>query len=142
MLLNPNFPSSEIRKTRFGHFFQFLLPLPRKNGYEFFVVQFEANEAHFTTLINFQAYGENAPECLTLVHYTELAEAKNIVLMVGDFDTNLLVSFYSKSVSLEYENSPEVAASWCCPGCRYGPYCNFRRFLLLPHDTHKISQPF
>lgn len=68
----------------------FLLPLPRKEGYEFFVVQFAGNEAHFTSLINFQAFNENAPECLTLVHYTDLADAKGVVLMVGEFDNNIL----------------------------------------------------
>lgn len=73
----------EIHKT-------FLLALPRKNGYEFFVVQFLGNEAHFTSLINFQAFNENAPECLTLVHYTDVAESKDIVLMVGEFDGNSL----------------------------------------------------
>ena len=59
------------------------------------VVQFSGNEAHFTSLINFQAYHENAPECLTLVHYLDLAETKDIVLMVGHFDKNMLVSCYS-----------------------------------------------
>lgn len=68
----------------------FLFPLPRKEGYEFVVVQFSGNEAHFTSLINFQAYHENAPECLTLVHYLDLAESKDIVLMVGHFDKNML----------------------------------------------------
>ncbi len=72
--------------------FQFLFPLPRKEGYEFVVVQFAGKEAHFTTLINFQAYNENAPECLTLVHYTDLADTKDIVLMVGEYDKNVMVS--------------------------------------------------
>ena len=70
----------------------FILPLPRKEGYEFVVVQFAGNEAHFTTLINFQAHSENAPECLTLVHFVDLIEDKGIVLMKGDFDPNVLVS--------------------------------------------------
>jgi len=68
----------------------FILPLPRKEGYEFVVVQFAGNEAHFTTLINFQAHSENAPECLTLVHFVDLIEDKGIVLMKGDFDPNVL----------------------------------------------------
>lgn len=68
----------------------FLFPLPRKEGYEFIVVQFSGNEAHFTSLINFQAFHENAPECLTLVHYLDIAETKGIVLMVGHFDKNML----------------------------------------------------
>ena len=36
---------------------QFLLPLPRQEGYEFVVVQFAGNEAHFTALINYQVSG-------------------------------------------------------------------------------------
>lgn len=32
-----------------------------------------------------QVHKENAPECLTMVHYTELAE-KGIILMRGEYD--------------------------------------------------------
>ena len=70
----------------------FLLPLPRKHGYEFFVVQFSGNEVHLTSLINFQAFKENAPEALTLIHYTELVKDKGIVLMLGEFDEKMIVS--------------------------------------------------
>ena len=56
------------------------------------ILQFLGNEAHFTSLINYQAYSENAPEVMTLVHYTDVAESKEIVLMVGEFDGNSLVS--------------------------------------------------
>ena len=77
-------------ENRFLEYKTFLFPLPRKNGYEFIVVQFLGKSAHFTTLINFQAYHENAPECLTLDHYTELQSDKGIVLMVGRYDSNLL----------------------------------------------------
>jgi len=75
---------------RFDQHKTFLFPLPRKEGYEFIVVQFQGKEAHFTTLINYQAYKENAPECLTMVHYTDLLESKGMVLMVGNFDKNFL----------------------------------------------------
>jgi len=68
----------------------FLFALPRDEGYEFMVCQFAGNEAHFTTLINFQTHGENSPECLTLVYYADLAEEKKIVLMKGDYDKNML----------------------------------------------------
>ena len=77
-------------QQRFLQYKTFLFPLPRKDGYEFIVVQFHGKSAHFTTLINYQAHQENAPECLTLDHYTELQEDKEIVLMVGRYDTNLL----------------------------------------------------
>ena len=77
-------------QKRFLEYKTFLFPLPRKEGYEFIVVQFSGKSAHFTTLINYQAHQENAPECLTLDHYTELKDDKEIVLMVGRYDTNLL----------------------------------------------------
>lgn len=85
-------PSATFRKMKelYGLHKTFLLPLPRKDGYEFFIVQFLGNEAHFTSLINYQAYNENAPEVMTLVHYTDVAESKEIVLMVGEFDGNSL----------------------------------------------------
>ena len=83
-------------QERFQQFNTFLFPLPRDMGYEFFVVQFLNNEAHFTSLINYQAHKENAPECLNMMHYTELAEDKGIVLMVGEYDKDVLVrnAFY------------------------------------------------
>merc|ERR1712038_1310171 len=72
----------ETLESRFSEHRTFLLPLPRNQGYEYFVVQFEGKEAHFTSLCNYQVYGENSPECLNLVHYTELLEDKHVVLML------------------------------------------------------------
>lgn len=80
----------DVMQERFKKFNTFLFPLPRDQGYEFVVVQFLGKEAHFTTLINYQAHKENAPECLSMVHYTELAEDKGIVLMVGEYDKDVL----------------------------------------------------
>lgn len=68
----------------------FLFVLPRDEGYEFMVCQFAGNEAHFTSLVNFQTHGENAPECLTLVYYDDLAVDKNMVLLKGSYDKNIL----------------------------------------------------
>lgn len=68
----------------------FLLPLPREKGYEFIVSQFYGTEIHMTPLIWYQAHKENAPECLTMIHYTELVESKGIVLMRGEFDVKCL----------------------------------------------------
>ena len=82
----------KIMQERFKEFNTFLFPLPRDMGYEFIVVQFLGHEAHFSTLINYQAHKENAPECLSMVHYTELAEEKGIVLMVGEYDKDVIVS--------------------------------------------------
>ncbi|KAI5634433.1 ATP11 protein domain-containing protein [Phthorimaea operculella] len=67
----------------------FLFPLPRSQGYEFIVSQCHGHTVHFTPLLAFQVHKENAPECLTMVHYTELRE-KGIVLMRGEYDKNVL----------------------------------------------------
>jgi len=80
----------KLMYERFQEYNTFLFPVPRKEGYEFVMVQFQGDEAHFTTLINFQAHKENAPECLSIVHYTELSESKGIVLMVGEYDKDTL----------------------------------------------------
>lgn len=68
----------------------FLLALPRSEGYEFIVSQFSSNEIHFTPLISYQTHKENAPECLTITHYTDLQNEKNVVLMKGEFNKDIL----------------------------------------------------
>ncbi|XP_072023644.1 ATP synthase mitochondrial F1 complex assembly factor 1-like [Amphiura filiformis] len=68
----------------------FLYPLPRAQGYEFVFAQFHGHQCFFTSLINYQAYQENAPIALTLRHYTELQKDKGIVLMRGELDTSAM----------------------------------------------------
>lgn len=68
----------------------FILPLPRENGYEFILVQFSSNEIHMTPLLWYQTHKENAPECMTIVHYEDFKESKNVVLMRGQFDIKSL----------------------------------------------------
>ncbi|XP_015110982.2 methionine--tRNA ligase, mitochondrial [Diachasma alloeum] len=65
----------------------FILPLPRENGYEFILTQFYGTEVHMTPLLWYQTHQENAPECMTIVHYLEFKDSKNLVLMRGQFDT-------------------------------------------------------
>jgi len=76
-------------KTAAAIYSKFLLPLPRDTGYEFVFTQFHADEFHVCTLANYQAHQENAPECLCLVHYTDLRD-KGVVLMKGEYDTKVL----------------------------------------------------
>ncbi|KAK7126776.1 hypothetical protein R3I94_018082 [Phoxinus phoxinus] len=64
----------------------FLYALPQKEGYEFFVGQWAGHEMHFTSLINVQTMGENAPSQLILYHYTDLQKDKGIVLMTAEMD--------------------------------------------------------
>ncbi|NXX19816.1 ATPF1 factor, partial [Podargus strigoides] len=68
----------------------FLYALPRKEGYEFFVGQWSGAELHFTSLINVQTQGENAPSQLVLYHYPELQKEKGIVLMTAEMDSKFL----------------------------------------------------
>lgn len=70
----------------------FLFPLPRSQGFEFIMCQFDRNTVHFTPLLYYQVHKENAPECLTIVHYTELLENKGMVLMRGEYDKNVINS--------------------------------------------------
>lgn len=91
----------KVMEERFKEFNTFLFPLPRDMGYEFVVVQFLGHEAHFSTLINYQAHKENAPECLSMVHYTELAETKGIILMVGEFDKDVISSGEARSLVVQ-----------------------------------------
>ncbi|KAI8806325.1 ATP11 protein-domain-containing protein [Cladochytrium replicatum] len=62
----------------------FVLPYPRDDGYELFVLQFFGDQVYFTTLLEFQTFKENAPPLLVLSHYNEFSESKGIVLMKGD----------------------------------------------------------
>ncbi|CAG2058707.1 unnamed protein product [Timema podura] len=39
-----------------------------------------------------RAHQENAPECLSMVHFPDLKEEKGIVLMHGEFDKNIINS--------------------------------------------------
>jgi len=93
----------KVMQERFEEFNTFLFPLPRDQGYEFFVVQFLGKEVHFTSLINYQAHKENAPECLNMIHYTELADTKGIVLMVGEYDKDNLSSSEARCLADQVE---------------------------------------
>ncbi|KAK6635341.1 hypothetical protein RUM44_000592 [Polyplax serrata] len=79
-----------LMNERAKEFQTFLLPIPRTQGYEFIMCQFAANEVHFTPLIAYQTHKENAPECLTLTFYPDLQDEKGIVLMKGEYDTDIL----------------------------------------------------
>ncbi|XP_022230819.1 ATP synthase mitochondrial F1 complex assembly factor 1 [Drosophila obscura] len=80
----------------------FLLPLPRSEGFEFFLLQFAANTVHFTPLLAYQVHHENAPECLTVVHYTEVQD-KGLVLMRGEYDTKVLTAQEAQCLANELQ---------------------------------------
>ncbi|KAG6448197.1 ATP synthase mitochondrial F1 complex assembly factor 1 isoform X2 [Manduca sexta] len=80
----------------------FLFPLPRSQGYEFIMCQSYGHTVHFTPLLAYQVHKENAPECLTMVHYTELAD-KGIVLMRGEYDKNVLNGQESQCLANQFQ---------------------------------------
>ncbi|KAH8236802.1 hypothetical protein KR026_011100 [Drosophila bipectinata] len=80
----------------------FLLPLPRSEGFEFIMLQFAANTVHFTPLLAYQVHHENAPECLTLVHYTE-EQDKGVVLMRGEYDNKVLTAQEAQCLANELQ---------------------------------------
>lgn len=81
----------------------FLLPLPRNQGYEFIVCQFAANEVHFTPLISYQTHKENAPECLSIVYYGDIRKEKNIVLMRGEYNKEIINSLEAQCLANELQ---------------------------------------
>ncbi|RUS72893.1 hypothetical protein EGW08_019353 [Elysia chlorotica] len=68
----------------------FVYPIPRDDGFEFILSQFDRHDVYFTPLSMFQLVRENAPPCLTLKHYAELIDDKGIVLMAGHYDDKVL----------------------------------------------------
>uniref|UniRef100_A0A3B1K1P4 ATP synthase mitochondrial F1 complex assembly factor 1 n=1 Tax=Astyanax mexicanus TaxID=7994 RepID=A0A3B1K1P4_ASTMX len=69
---------------------KFLYALPRKEGYEFFLGQWAGQELHFSSLINVQTLGENAPSQLILYHYSDLQKDKDIVLLTAEMDSKFI----------------------------------------------------
>lgn len=112
--------------TRGKQYSTFLLPLPREQGYEFIMCQFYGLEVHMTPLLWYQTHKENAPECLTMIHYTELKDNKGVVLMRGEFDTKLL----------------QVQEAQCLANELQLYYCNDneQRLQLLETFTHKPNE--
>ncbi|XP_061539476.1 ATP synthase mitochondrial F1 complex assembly factor 1 isoform X1 [Phycodurus eques] len=68
----------------------FLFALPQNEGYEFFVGQWSGHEIHFTSLINIQTHGKNAPSQMILYHHPDLKENKGIVLMTAELDPKFI----------------------------------------------------
>ncbi|KAG2172067.1 hypothetical protein INT43_001544 [Umbelopsis isabellina] len=69
----------------------FILPVPRDEGVEFFLLQFNYHQVQFTSLLEYKTKGEEARPYLTISHFPELIKTKDIVLMKGEIsDTKLL----------------------------------------------------
>jgi len=71
-------------------FNMFIFPLPRNDGYEFFLSQFSNNVFHFTPLVSYQVHGENSPISLVLANYTEMQSSKDLVLIMAEYNKKLM----------------------------------------------------
>ncbi|KAJ2082202.1 hypothetical protein H4R24_001772 [Coemansia sp. RSA 988] len=65
----------------------FVLPLPRSEGIEFFFLQFDYHQVHFTSLLEYKTNTMHARPFLTLTHYTDFIDSKGLVLMRGEIDS-------------------------------------------------------
>ncbi|KAJ3275756.1 hypothetical protein HDV01_007223 [Terramyces sp. JEL0728] len=62
----------------------FVLPLPRDDGYEIYLLQFQGHQVYFTPLVEYQMNKENARPSFSITFYTDFAETKDLVLMLGE----------------------------------------------------------
>ena len=67
---------------------QFIYPVPRDEGYEMYLGQWQDNMMFFTSLVYYHKHGEHAPPQLSMHHYPNLQESHGIVLMASRIDTN------------------------------------------------------
>eukprot|EP00040_Diaphanoeca_grandis_P027759 m.158839 g.158839 ORF g.158839 m.158839 type:complete len:317 (-) comp31110_c0_seq3:156-1106(-) len=67
----------------------FIFPLPREQGFEFFYGQWRGHQFAFTSMLEYKTHEDNARPFLLLNHYVELAETKDVVLMSGELDENM-----------------------------------------------------
>ncbi|KAJ1646977.1 hypothetical protein LPJ64_001598 [Coemansia asiatica] len=83
----------------------FVLPLPRNQGVEFFFLQLDHHQVHFTSLIEYKTNTVNARPYLTLTHYTDLIESKGLVLMRGELDSesNLIDTQNAQYLALQMQ---------------------------------------
>lgn len=88
----------------------FIIPLPRGDGYEFFMTQFFQDEFHLTPLILYQKYKEESPESLRITYFSELPQ--DLVLFLGEYDKKMISSIEAQcllnALQLFYSNSERL----------------------------------
>jgi len=101
----------ESMKMRIEECPSFLFPLPRDQGYEFFLSQFSQNHCFCTPVIHYQVHSQEAPWQLCFKFYPELIESKGIVLMASEFDSSALslleAQYLAQLQQLYYANPTE-----------------------------------
>jgi len=106
----------------------FVYPLPRDQGYEYFVQQWSGDVCHFTPLNLYQSEGVKAATCLSLIHYTELVTSQDVVLMHGQPDTKILSVYESQLLALQVKLYYGI-----CSGLKFN---HVRHFNNSPQTFH------
>ncbi|OWF46326.1 ATP synthase mitochondrial F1 complex assembly factor 1-like [Mizuhopecten yessoensis] len=106
----------------------FVYPLPRQDGFEFILSQFNGKEVFFTPLIMYQTQKESALSCLTLTHFQDLQKDKGIVLMAGQYNSDIL----TKSEALILVK--QMTMYYCQPGMER--FNLVRLFNHMPEKFH------
>ncbi|TPX39715.1 hypothetical protein SeMB42_g06276 [Synchytrium endobioticum] len=75
-------------KERARQFPTFILPLPRKEGFEFFYIQHSGSQTYLTSLLEFKTHGGFARPCLVMTYYDDLVSRFGIVLMLGEITSH------------------------------------------------------
>ncbi len=103
--MTPSFHASFFSKASGNPLF--VLPLPRENGFEFYLAQFVCPQVYFTPLEEYKTNGANSTPCLVLTHYTDI---EGTVLMRGEATMDveearrlvyLIQMFYSEEKKFE-----------------------------------------
>lgn len=82
---------------------QFLYAVPRGQGMEFVLAQWRKTDCYFTPLIQYQTHGENAPVALTIHHFDELMDSKDLILVRGEFDPNVFTAVEAQFLSMQMQ---------------------------------------
>ena len=105
-----NFVCALITQSDYQHFQElmrnyptFLLALPKTEGFEFIYSQGQFLSLLFTKLSSFQMYKENAPIILSLNFYTDLAASKEIVLMRGEYNADVLMPIEAQTLVNQHQ---------------------------------------
>ena len=68
----------------------FVLPLQKKLGYINYYLQFQKDLILFTSLREFQVKGDKSQPVISLSHYDELEKTKDLILLRGEVNENII----------------------------------------------------
>ena len=90
---------------------QFVYLMPKESGYETVYAEFQGQVCLLTPLLEYKTHQDFARTMLTMTHFTELIDGKEIVLMRGEYDGNRIspqeAQYLANQVQIYYIGSEE-----------------------------------